>query len=208
MFLRAERLIDQTGIDRQSAEWRKFEEVLKPLITELPETWQHSKRVTAYALGVTATEKGFWPDNRLLAQAGLTHDVGKLALLPEVVGTGTLSSAEKEIMQSHTEAGYEMLRDAGLPFTAFVARRHHLHQKHPYGGGFDGADWLSEEDRAYIDAATRLIALADHFDAMNTRDYNAGIANDPEAQRASLAADFPTAQDQTRIDWLLAHKIR
>jgi putative nucleotidyltransferase with HDIG domain len=206
MFLRVELLVDQTGIDRQSKEWGKFEEVLAPLITELPETWRHSKRVTAYALGVAAMEN--WPDNRLLAQGGLTHDIGKLALSPEIDRDDSLSGTEKEVARSHAKAGFERLWKAGLPFTAFVAGRHHLYQEDPYGVDFARADWLNEDDRAYIDHTTRLVALADHFDTMNTRGYKAAIANDPAAQRASLAAEFPTAQDQTRIDWLLANKIR
>jgi HD-GYP domain-containing protein (c-di-GMP phosphodiesterase class II) len=92
----------------------------------------------------------------------LLHDVGKLAVPPEVLNKpGRLTDEEMEAMRSHPEAGVELLRAADLsPLTAAAVRDHH---ERPDGTGYpNGLTGRSIHEFA------RLAAVADVYDAVTS----------------------------------------
>jgi HD-GYP domain-containing protein (c-di-GMP phosphodiesterase class II) len=107
---------------------------------------------------------------RKLGVGLLIHDVGKLAVPPEVLNKpGRLSGEEREIMRTHPEAGVELLRAADLsPLTFAVIRDHH---ERPDGSGYPrglAGTRLTE--------FARIAAVADVFDAVTTDRVYSGAA--------------------------------
>src|SRR6185436_7710281 len=77
-----------------------------------PHTRGRSRRIARYALRV-ARELGT-PEAQLAAieLGALLHDVGRSAILPDVVQTPRqLDAGERAIVQTHPTIGWEMLRD-------------------------------------------------------------------------------------------------
>ena len=113
-------------------------------------THRHSVQVTVLGMLVArrAWSKEGWTDFRgrqrydrfadRLRKLGLgllVHDVGKLAVPPEVLNKpAALTDDEMDVMRSHPEAGVELLRSADLsPLTLSAIRDHH---ERPDGTGY------------------------------------------------------------------------
>ncbi len=97
-----------------------------------------------------------------LALASMLHDVGKLTIPDAILlQPGPLSSDERLTVETHAEAGYEMLRGSRsslLDLAAVIARTHH--EK------FDGSGYPHGLAGAEIPLAGRVAAVADVFDAL------------------------------------------
>jgi len=108
-----------------------------------------------------------------LELASMLHDVGKLTIPDAILlQPGPLSSEERLKVQTHAEAGYEMLRGSRsslLDLAAVIARTHH--EK------FDGSGYPHGLAGAAIPLAGRVAAVADVFDALTCdRVYRAAWA--------------------------------
>jgi HD-GYP domain-containing protein (c-di-GMP phosphodiesterase class II) len=92
----------------------------------------------------------------------LLHDVGKLAVAPEVLNKpGRLNAEELDAMRAHPEAGVELLRAADLsPLTVAAVRDHH---ERPDGTGYPNG--LSGRS---IHEFARFAAVADVYDAVTS----------------------------------------
>jgi response regulator RpfG family c-di-GMP phosphodiesterase len=152
------------------------------------DTRDHGDRVMRVALalgraiGLDSQELG-----RLHA-AALLHDVGKIGIPDEVLlNPGVLDPAQRAIMRSHPERGETILR--AIPgddaFLVAEAIRHH-HEEFD-GGGYP--DNLGGED---IPVLSRIISIADNYDAMASRrvyhgsrdhDYVIGVMHDESGQK-------------------------
>lgn len=126
------------------------------------ETGNHVKRVAEYsyilALGLGMSEE----EAELLRFASPMHDIGKVAIPDEVLKKpGKLTEEEFEIMKSHTEIGYNLLKNSHrriLKAAAIVALQHHEKWNgRGYPQGLRG-----EEIHIY----GRITAIADVFDAL------------------------------------------
>src|SRR5476649_1043910 len=94
--------------------------------------------------------------------AGLLHDVGKVAVNPEIIRKpDELSADEWKEMRLHPEAGASLL--AGIPKLAFLAPIVRAHHERIDGYGYPAR--LRGED---IPLESRVIAVADAFHAMTT----------------------------------------
>jgi HD-GYP domain-containing protein (c-di-GMP phosphodiesterase class II) len=99
---------------------------------------------------------------RKLGLGLLIHDVGKLAVPPEILNKpGVLTDAEMAVMRTHPDAGVELLRSADLsPLVLSVVRDHH---ERPDGSGYP---------RGYADREVqefpRIAAVADVYDAVTS----------------------------------------
>jgi HD-GYP domain-containing protein (c-di-GMP phosphodiesterase class II) len=105
---------------------------------------------------------------RKLGVGLLVHDVGKLAVPPEVLNKpARLTEAEMDVMRSHPEAGVELLRAADLsPLTVTVIRDHH---ERPDGTGYPhGLKGKSIHEFA------RFAAVADVYDAVTSKRVYSG----------------------------------
>lgn len=122
------------------------------------------KRVAEYskllALGYGMSEE----EAEIVKLAAPLHDVGKVGIPDAILGKpGKLTAEEWEIMKTHAELGYDMLKSSSrriLQAGAVIAKEHH--EKWAGGGYPEGK---SGED---IHIYGRIVALADVFDALGS----------------------------------------
>lgn len=126
------------------------------------ETGLHVKRVAEYSYLLAKLYGLTEQEAQLLKQASPMHDIGKVGIPDNILNKqGKLTQEEFEIMKTHVELGYEMLKHSQrdiLKASAIVARDHH--EK------WDGTGYprgLKEEE---IHIYGRITAVADVFDAL------------------------------------------
>lgn len=127
------------------------------------ETANHVKRVAEYSyvlalglgLGVTEAE--------LLKTVSPMHDIGKVAIPDAVLNKpGKLTPEEYDIIKSHTEIGYQLLKGSRrelLRTASIVAHQHH--EK------WDGNGYPTGKKGEEIHLFGRITAVADVFDALS-----------------------------------------
>lgn len=122
----------------------------------------HTERVADYCRLIASRMGMAQPEIERLAQAAILHDIGKIATPDAILlKPGQFSPLEKDLVQLHVVAGYEML--AGIAMYQDLAEiiLHH-HERHD-GTGYP--DRLAGDD---IPLPARILAMADAFDAMTT----------------------------------------
>ena len=123
----------------------------------------HSYRVSEYA-GLLAQELGWSPEEiQNLKYTALLHDIGRIGIPDQILNKPTrLTAEEYALIQDHTVIGEEILKDATfLPHLAEVARSHHER--------YDGTGYPDGRSGDAIPLYARIVALADSYDAMNSR---------------------------------------
>ncbi|NOQ31212.1 MAG: PAS domain S-box protein [Helicobacteraceae bacterium] len=130
--------------------------------TRSKETGFHVKRVAEYSY-LFATLYGLSKeDSELLKQASPMHDIGKVAIADSILNKpARLTTEEFEIMKTHAEVGYEMLKYSNRPIlkaSAQVAMTHHER--------YDGNGYPKGLKSNEIPIFGRITALADVFDAL------------------------------------------
>ncbi len=132
--------------------------------TRSKETGQHVKRVAEYSkllYLLTGVKK---KDAELLKMASPMHDIGKVGIPDNILNKpGKLTPGEWAIMQTHSEMGYNMLKNSNreiLKLAATVALTHH--EK------YDGTGYPKGLVANKIPMAGRITALADVFDALGS----------------------------------------
>ena len=99
---------------------------------------------------------------RKLGLGLLVHDVGKLAVPPEILNKpGRLSDDEMGVMKTHAHAGVELLRPADLsPIAISVVRDHHER--------IDGSGYPEGLLGTQVQEFPRIAAVADVYDAVTS----------------------------------------
>lgn len=132
--------------------------------------YRHSKRVAEYAL-MAARRLGLPEEYKnSIEYAAILHDIGKLTIPDRILNKpDNLSDEEREIMNKHTEIGYNLVR--GIPFledASWLILYHHER--------FDGTGYPHKLKGREIPIGARIIAVADAFDNMTTEHaYRAAI---------------------------------
>ena len=123
----------------------------------------HSYRVAEYA-ALIAKELG-WSQDEItnLKHAAHLHDIGKIGIPDSVLNKPTqLTEDEDNLLKKHTIIGAEILKDVTLiPHVVEVTRNHHEH--------YDGSGYPDGLAGTEIPIYARIIAVADCYDAMNSR---------------------------------------
>lgn len=131
--------------------------------------WEHSRRVAGYAAALA--EQMLLPPAMVaeVRVAGLLHDLGKIALPPEVLHKpGRLTGAEYAIMRQHPARERELLGAARAPagVVAMVGDHHERWDGSGYPVGQAGTD---------ISLGGRILAVADALDSiLRDREYSRG----------------------------------
>ncbi len=135
-----------------------------------PETKGHTVRVAEVSVAI-GREMGLpYPTLRVLARAGLLHDIGKIRIPDAVLlKPGPLDDAEWEVMKTHPQLGLDILERVGkLRREAEILIAHHERMN---GSGYPRG--LAGEA---IPLEARIIAVADTFDALiSDRPYRRGL---------------------------------
>jgi putative nucleotidyltransferase with HDIG domain len=157
------------------------------------DTQCHSLRVRAYALRIGRELRMTDRQLRLLGQAALLHDVGKIGTPDRILlKPGPLSEQEWRIMRRHPEVGRRIL--SAVPFLKEVAEVVHCHHER-----FDGTGYPRGLGGTDIPAEARVFAVADVFDALTSdRPYHAKVGC--RQAREAIAADSGTHFDPTVVN--------
>ncbi len=128
----------------------------------------HSERVTAYALMISDELHLSGPERSVVELAGVLHDVGKIGV-PEVVllKPGKLSGEELAVIRKHPEDGVHIIRnmpqiDRIVSFSDISDAVLHHHE------AFEGSGYPHCLKGAEIPLASRILAVADTFDAITS----------------------------------------
>lgn len=192
---RASLIVDKTG-HSPSSNYETFSHAVHALTAAIDAkdryTFNHSENVARYA-SVLATAAGMSDEQiRIVYEAGLLHDIGKISI-PETILSkpGALDDEEFRIMKTHVNSSVEMIRH--LPSMDYVIPAAVTHHERWDGKGYPRG--LSGED---IPVSGRCLAIADAFDAMTTtRPYR-------QAMSLEYAAEQIEAGSGTQFDPALA----
>jgi response regulator RpfG family c-di-GMP phosphodiesterase len=126
------------------------------------ETGNHVRRVAEY-IHILAQRSGMEEhEATLLRLAAPMHDVGKLAVADSILNKpGPLSEEEMQIIQSHAQIGYDILKSSTremLKAAAVIAHQHHER--------WDGLGYPLGLAGENIHVYGRMAAVADVFDAL------------------------------------------
>jgi len=155
-----------------------------------PETGAHILRMAHYSeliargLGLPVSEQ------ELLLEAAPMHDIGKVGVSDNILlKPGRLTAAEFELMKQHAVYGYDILQNSTsrvLQAGAAIALGHH--EK------FDGSGYPSGLAGQAIPLFSRIVAVADVFDALTSeRPYK-------KAWTLEQARDHLTTNAATHFD--------
>jgi putative nucleotidyltransferase with HDIG domain len=102
--------------------------------------------------------------------AALLHDIGKIAVPEHILNkAGRLTPVEQALVERHSVIGYELVRGLALPPVDLYVLHHHER--------WDGTGYPHQLAAAEIPFGSRVILVADAFDALTTdRSYRAGIS--------------------------------
>ena len=146
-------------------------------------TYRHSRNVALYS-AILATAAGFNEDQiRLIYEAGILHDIGKISIPESILGkTGKLTDEEYKTIKSHVNNAIEMIRH--LPSMDYVIPAAVGHHERWDGGGYPLG--IAGED---IPVTARCLAIADAFDAMTTdRPYHRAMSFESAAAQIEVGA--------------------
>jgi len=128
------------------------------------ETGFHVKRVAEYSK-LLALHSGIHEyEADMIKQASPMHDIGKIGIPDSILNKpGKLTDGEREIMNTHTQLGFDMLSHSDkelLRMSAIIAYQHHEKWDGTgYPHGLEGED---------IHIYGRITAIADVFDALGS----------------------------------------
>ncbi|MCX8109691.1 MAG: PAS domain S-box protein [Syntrophorhabdaceae bacterium] len=127
-----------------------------------PYTAGHQKRVSALARAL-AQGLGLSADSvENIRMAGIIHDIGKISVPAEILSKpGILSELEMSLIKTHPESGYNILKEAELPYPiAEVVLQHHERiDGSGYPQGLKGDEVLFE---------AKIVAVADVVEAISS----------------------------------------
>jgi cyclic di-GMP phosphodiesterase len=160
-------------------------------------TRSHNLRVARLCVHIGRQMSMSAAELRLLARAGLMHDIGKLGI-PEAVLSkhSALDDAEWSLMRSHPEMGLTLMDRAGQSSREVLAVLYH-HER------LDGSGYPYGLIGDAIPIEARIVAVADTYDAL-TSDRPYRNACSPSAARRVLEAEAGLRLDPKAVGALLA----
>jgi putative two-component system response regulator len=179
--LAAARLATQGGLMNEELEQTRFESIVR--LARLAEyrddaTYEHPQRV-GRAAAMLAERLGLAPDAvQAIRQAAPLHDVGKVGVPDRILlKPGRLTSAEFDLMKSHTLIGADILSGSTWPVLQMaeeIALSHHER--------WDGTGYPGGQTEEAIPISGRIVIVADNFDALaHSRPYAEAWAPDKAA---------------------------
>jgi len=129
------------------------------------DTGDHTRRVGEMS-GAIAHALGLDPDEvEMIRRVAPLHDVGKIAIPDAILlRPGPLDQEQREVMQTHTVVGGDLLGGSGFDLLDRAAEVALTHHERWDGKGYPHA--LAGED---IPISGRIVAIADTFDALTHR---------------------------------------
>jgi len=125
------------------------------------ESLGHNRRVAQLCVQIGRELAMTTSELRVLARAGLLHDVGKLAIPDHILDKhAPLDESEWTLMKSHPEIGLSILGDRRSSRELLAVLYHHER--------LDGSGYPYGLDAAAIPIEARIVAVADTYDALTS----------------------------------------
>jgi putative nucleotidyltransferase with HDIG domain len=161
------------------------------------ESREHNLRVARLCVHIGRQMSMSASELRILARAGLLHDIGKLGIPNAVLDKhSALDEAEWMLMRSHPEMGLNLLDRAGQSSREVLAVLYH-HER------LDGSGYPYGLKAEAIPIEARIVAVADTFDALTSdRPYRKACSHD-EARRV-LAEEAQSRLDAKAVSALFS----
>lgn len=139
-------------------------------------TYGHTERVVIYSKWFSKYMNLCEEDMIKLQISAYLHDIGKLEIPEEVLNKREkLTDEEYQMFLNHPKAGVELIKNI-KEFESFIPIILHHHEK------YDGTGYPSKLKGEEIPYLSRMLSIADSFDAMTSKrpyndkkDYNEGI---------------------------------
>ncbi|MBU4377099.1 MAG: CHASE2 domain-containing protein [Candidatus Omnitrophica bacterium] len=169
-----EDLLQQLSTTQKDLEEAHFE-TLRSLIVALEEkdpcTAGHSERVGEYAEKIAQILQMPEEELKILRQAAILHDIGKVGIPPDILRKeDVLSAGERYVIQLHPEFSVKILSTSKYFNKHINAIRDH-HER------LDGSGYPRGLKEDQISLAAQIIAVCDVFDAMSTnRPYRKALS--------------------------------
>ena len=129
---------------------------------KIPDTFDHSKRVAYYVETICHKLKLEEEDVSVIIEAARMHDIGKIAIPDKILfKRGKLTKEEYNIIKEHAIEGEQIVNKLSQFRRGATIIRHH-HER------FDGTGYPDNLKGNDIPLGSRIIAIADAFDAMTT----------------------------------------
>lgn len=174
-------------------------------VAAIPELGGHVMRVADLALGIAhQLDLSELQVGHLLLTAQL-HDLGKLAIPDSILSKpSSLTSHEYAIVQRHPLISYAVAKTSGVGAEVCLAVRHH-HER------WDGSGYPDQLSGERIPLNSRIIAIADAFDAMTSdRPYRAAmpVQQAVEELEAGAGSQFDPELASVAIRLLMVRPIK
>ncbi|MCR4749249.1 MAG: response regulator [Lachnospiraceae bacterium] len=130
----------------------------------------HSHRVAEYALMIAKRMGKSEEEQKIIYNAGLLHDIGKVRVPESVINKpGKLSEEEFDSIRIHPSSGFHILRDIQSDENIGYGVKYH-HER------YDGTGYPNGLENENIPEIARIIAVADAYDAMaSDRSYRKAL---------------------------------
>jgi PAS domain S-box-containing protein len=170
MFSTNKKIIGYRAIRHDITDSKEIEKIQKEIIFTMgsigesrsKETANHVKRVAEYSKLLASLYGLNAEEIDLLYMASPMHDIGKIAIPDSILlKPGKLTDEEYNIMKTHANRGYDMLKHSSRPLISTAAIIAHEHHEMWDGKGYPRG--LSGED---IHIYGRITALVDVYDAL------------------------------------------
>ncbi|MEJ2692849.1 MAG: HD domain-containing protein [Candidatus Thiodiazotropha sp.] len=162
-----------------------------------PYTAGHQRQVAALARAIASGMGLPDPNVSALHLAALIHDLGKISIPAEILHKpGKLSSIELDLIKTHSQTGYEIIKDISFPSPiAQMVLQHHER--------LDGSGYPQHLKGDQILLESKILAVADVVEAMSSnRPYRAGLGLDAALQE--VTANRGVLYDTSVVDICIA----
>ncbi|MBE0627929.1 MAG: response regulator [Burkholderiales bacterium] len=133
----------------------------------------HQRRVSELVIAIAGALCLPKEDVRAFGLAAIVHDLGKIQVPAEILSKpGKLQPIEFELVKSHPQAGYNILKDVDFPWPiAEIVRQHHER--------LDGSGYPRGLKGEAMLVGAKILGVADTVEAMTShRPYRAGLGID------------------------------
>jgi HD-GYP domain-containing protein (c-di-GMP phosphodiesterase class II) len=155
----------------------------------------HNLRVARLSVHIGRQMSMSAAELRILARAGLMHDIGKLGIPDTVLAKhAPLSESEWQLMRTHPEMGLTLLDRAGQSSREVLAVLYH-HER------LDGSGYPYGLKAEAIPVEARIVAVADTYDALTSDRPYRNACSHAEARRV-LAQEARSRLDARAVDAL------